>query len=162
MSEVSLKRAVNTFSTPTIPETELARRRSHDSSAVYSRRRRVAAATLIALAITIPTAINKSSIPKATEAVAGLAGDAAKSTYDYASGNSQDSTANKYRRAVESCVGTLVGRDVHLVIKDASTPTPTLEQPASVLDEQRACELNGNNPVLAKQNIRHIPIAEDN
>lgn len=58
------------------------------------------------------------------------------------------------RASVERCVGELIGREVSIP-RDA---LGELQRPASVFDEQRACEKNGNNPEVARKNIRHIPL----
>lgn len=60
------------------------------------------------------------------------------------------------RVAVENCVGELVGRQV-TIPRDA---LGELQHPQSVFDEQRACEQNENDPVLARPNLKHIPLGQ--
>ncbi len=60
------------------------------------------------------------------------------------------------RVAVEGCVSDLVDRNVSIPRDGLGE----LQHPKSVFSEQRACEQNENDPVLARQNLRHIPLGE--
>lgn len=64
--------------------------------------------------------------------------------------------AGAYEKKIEGCVSTLVGREVDLVQDPFG---PGLQHPRSVIEEQRACERNGGDPVVASTDIQPIPLA---
>lgn len=63
---------------------------------------------------------------------------------------------SKREQATEACVSALVGREVDLV--EDGFGGGRLEHPAGIYSEQVACDENGNDPELAAQNIRYIPL----
>ena len=68
-----------------------------------------------------------------------------------------NSEPSEYERATEECVGALVGHSVDLVAADASG---ALQHPREVIDEQMACGRNNNDPQVAVNDIRHVPLAD--
>ena len=132
MSGINIQEAFENFSAPVMSEEEIAARRGGSTHEETEFR--------------LP--MIDGARGKATALLAGLTILASGGLLiKAASGESE------HEQATEACVSALVGRDVDLV-----PGTSGLQRPASVFNEQVACERNSNDPVVARQHIRNIPL----